>query len=361
MTEPESRPHSEPSADLPFDEAPTTSFPPPPPSDRFAPGADAAPAEPTPEPAAPGVEPTQTAPLPTTPMAEVPPTPGPVFSAAPTAPSAPSPETATPPPPPGGAAYPPAPGAAGGYPPPPGPGGPGYPPPPYAGTYPGPQAPMLEPVRVAAVEGIRISDGFNYAWKMFRQHAGLLIGVALTYFAVMVLLWLLMLALGLGFDRSGFALVMVSFSVVVVAVFAAVVQANILRGVLEILRGQPVTFASFFQFEHVGRVLLAGLIIGLLSGVLAFTFVAPVIVSALSIFSYWLIVDKNYGAWDAIVASATIVWNNIATVVLFMIGSAIAAWVGALFFGIGILLAVPVIIIAQGWLFKTLIGEEIAA
>lgn len=250
------------------------------------------------------------------------------------------------------------------FPPPPPPPPPGqYPGTPYPEAQPGyqqtGQIPGTEPVSIMPVEDVSITSGFNYSWMKLRQNLGTLLLVALTYVGIALVLVLLLSTLAFS-SRNSAASVFVVFLVVVLgALYLAVAQANIVRGTLRILADEKISYANFFQFERVGTVLLAGVIIGAFSGVLAFTFVAPVLLSGLTTFTYWLIVDKNYGAWDAIVGSMSIVWNNIATVVVFLIASAIAYYVGLMFFGVGILLAVPVVIIAQGWLFKTLIGQPV--
>lgn len=229
----------------------------------------------------------------------------------------------------------------------------GYPQPPE------PQLEIVEPVLIAAVPDVSITTGFNYAWKRFRENIGTLFLVALTYVGIAFLLGLLIFGLmraARGSAGVGFA---VFILVIATVLYAAVAQANMLRGALLMVDGKPVEYATFFQFKHVGTVLLAGLIIGALSGVLFFTVVAPVVIMAATTFTFLLIIDKNYGAWDAIVGSAKIVWNNIATVVVFLIASFIANYVGTLFFGVGILFAVPVVLIAQAWLFKELIGESV--
>lgn len=248
---------------------------------------------------------------------------------------------------------------------------PGQPQAPYAGGYP-PEgyipAPQLrvkvtESIEVVPVDDVNITTGFNYAWKKFRQNMGLLILVALTYVGIALGLFLVVFGLfaAAASMRSG-AMTALVFLLMIAAIitYPAVAQANILRGILLILEGRQVQFSSFFQFKHVGKMLLAWLLIAGASFLLGFTMVGPAVVTFVTGFTYWLIVDKDYGPWLAIVTSMKLVWNNIATVVVFLLATIIAMWVGMLFFGIGMFFAIPVVMIAQGWLYKTVIGEPVA-
>lgn len=231
---------------------------------------------------------------------------------------------------------------------------------PYPGAVPPAPPPVARPVLIRPVPDVSISTGFNYAWAKFRANLTPLFLVALSYVGAALLLALIFVSVT-SQVRSGWALTLLTLLLTVaVVVFAAFAQANLVRGTLKILRGELVEYTDFFKFDDVGKVVALGLIIGLGSALLSFTFVAPVIISALTTFAMWLIIDRQYGVWDSIVASASIVWNNVATVVLYFIGAAVASWVGALFFGFGILFAIPVILIAQGWLYRTLISEPVA-
>lgn len=253
------------------------------------------------------------------------------------------------------------------------PGHPGMPPGQPPGAYPGgyaqggyqqppqPFVAVVEEIEIVPVDHVSITTGFNYAWMKFRQHMGVLVLTALAYVGILAAVILVVMGLSaLAARQQSTALLFLAFliGIAFAVVYPAMAQANFLRGILSIMRDEPVEFSTFFRFDHVGKILLAWLIIAAVSGVLGFTFVGPVVVNMMTIFAYWLIVDKNYAPWLAIQTSLKLVWNNIATVVVFLLASVIANAVGSLFFGVGVLFALPVTLIAQGWLYKVLIGDK---
>ena len=85
------------------------------------------------------------------------------------------------------------------------------------------------------------------------------------------------------------------------------------------------------------------------------------IVMFFSQFYVWFIVDKQMGAWDAIKASFSLVNQHLGTLILFFLASVVAYLVGAILCGIGLLVAIPVIYIAQGYTYRRLQGESVAA
>ena len=228
-----------------------------------------------------------------------------------------------------------------------------YVPPPY-GSGDGAQPPTIAP----AVE-VHLTDGFNYAWLKLRQNLGTLILVGLTYLGAAAALSLIFVGMFLASRSAGAAAFAIFVLLVVVFLFSAITQANVMTGILKLVAGDPVEYRDFFAFQYIGNVLLASLLIALSSAFLSFTVVAPVVISFFTLFTVPLIVDKGYGAWDAISGSIKIVWTNVATIIMFGIAAAIATYAGALFFGLGLLLAFPVIVITQVWLYKKLIGEQL--
>ena len=60
-------------------------------------------------------------------------------------------------------------------------------------------------------------------------------------------------------------------------------------------------------------------------------------------------------------ASVAFVNANLGTLIGFYIASAIAIFVGALLCGIGLLAAIPVVVIAQAYAYRSLQGEPVAA
>lgn len=71
--------------------------------------------------------------------------------------------------------------------------------------------------------------------------------------------------------------------------------------------------------------------------------------------------DENLGGTDAIKASFSFVNKNLGTLIGLFLAEILAIFVGAITCGIGLIVAVPVVIIAQSFAYRTLNGEPVAA
>ncbi len=74
----------------------------------------------------------------------------------------------------------------------------------------------------------------------------------------------------------------------------------------------------------------------------------------------YFILDQDLGAWESIKASFSFVKDNIGNLLLLLILTWIALFVGALLCGLGLFVAVPVVVIAQAYAYKMLRGQPVA-
>lgn len=150
------------------------------------------------------------------------------------------------------------------------------------------------------------------------------------------------------------------FGLVFVAL-GAIMQAGIARGVLGITYGRDISVGTMFKFDNVVTVILAGLVIGLAYGVgLVLCIIPGLLVLFFTQFTVWFIVDKQMGAIDAIKASFGLVNKHVGTLIGFFLASLLAYLVGAILCGIGLLVAIPVVFLAQGYTYRKLQGEAVA-
>ncbi len=252
------------------------------------------------------------------------------------------------------------------------PGG-GYPP--AGGGYPAPEG--YQPP-------FSVGEAFNYGWRKFQANVGPILLAALVYIVVIALVEIVFFFIFGGLasastdcttdpvtgvitcDTSGggffLSLVVGAIFGVVFVALAAVMQAGIARGVLAITYGRPLDIGMMFKFDNVVTVILAGLIVGIAYGIGLILCVIPgIIVLFFSQFYVWFIVDKQMGAFDAIKASFALVNKNVGTMIGFFLATIVAYIAGAILCGIGLLIAIPVIYIAQGYAYRRLQGEQVAA
>ena len=261
------------------------------------------------------------------------------------------------PPPPGGYQSP----GEGGYPPGGGssyptqqPGG-GYPPGPSGGGYGGP----------STATGFSVGAAFGFGWRMFWANAGTIVVVALAYLAVLIGLQVVftMAVPGQGDNEAGTVATFVGslFVTVVSVVVSAVMQAGIARGALDITRGRRLEVGTMFRLDNIGTVVLASILVGIATGIgFALLIVPGLLVVFFTQFTVWFIVDRQLGVIDAIKASCRLVGQNFGPMVVFFLASLLAFVLGALALVVGLLVAVPVVYIAQGYAYRTMRGEAVA-
>ena len=64
---------------------------------------------------------------------------------------------------------------------------------------------------------------------------------------------------------------------------------------------------------------------------------------------------------EAITASFNLVKDNLGTVIIFWLLTILATIAGAIVCGVGLIVAIPVVVIATGYMYKRLQGEPVAA
>jgi hypothetical protein len=256
---------------------------------------------------------------------------------------------ATPPPQP-----PPPPGPAGGAPAEPGYGY-GYGQPAYAGgaaAY-GQQPPGL-------------GDSLTYGWEKFKAHAGaILVGLVVYAVAALVVFgitYATLLAAARGGDGGVAAgLVFGGLTTFVALVVGFLVQAGIIRAALAITRGEAPTSAHFFTTDKLGAVVVASLLVGLASAVgYALCYLPGIVVSYLTLFTLFFVIDKDMGAVDAIKASVQLTTQHAGVLIVFAIVSYLIILVAAVLCVLPLLVAFPVVVIAQAYLYRRLQDEPVA-
>lgn len=298
-----------------------------------------------------------------------------------------------PPPPEGGYAPPPgwAP-APGGYPPPgayPPPGGyppPGaYPPPPPPGGYPPP--PPGEGGYLPPPPGFRppgfysVGEGLSWAWAKFTRNWVPLVIATLVFVGVLAILQTLLqqllqwvspetfTAIETGdtlietttqsMTGAGLAVTIIG-SLVILLVEGAIASAYY-GGMIDIANGQPVTIGSFFRPRNVVSVVLASLIVGVLTLIGVLLCILPgLLVSLFALFSTVAIVDRNLSPVDGIKTSFGIAKNHFGTVLLVWLTGLAILFVGALFCGVGLLVAMPIAYLFIVYTYRKLSGGSVA-
>lgn len=259
--------------------------------------------------------------------------------------------------------------------------GPGQQPPvggqaPYGGQQPqyGGQQPygQQQPFQGGGAQSpIDVGAAFSYAWDKFTKNVGPILLGALAWAAGILVLMIVFYTILIGgaaaassVDPNG-GLLAVGFGSIVM--FGAVTflvllffQAAATHVGLVLTAGRPLTVKDFFTVPNMGQALLTVLIVGVVGGAVSFTGVGTLVVSFFAIFALHFVIDRGLGAIDAIKASIDVAMKNAGQVALLMLLVAVANGVGAAICGIGLVVSMPVTMIATAYCYRRVVGQQLA-
>jgi uncharacterized membrane protein len=247
------------------------------------------------------------------------------------------------------------------------------PPPPAAGDYPPP--PGYHPPGGPGVDDFSVGRAFGWGWAKFRENIGPLALVALAIVGVLVVLGILRTVFVAGGDAAidpvtgevenpglfGTA-VLVSVALALVQfVVSVIISAGIIKGALEITRGRPLELGTMFKGFDIVQLVVAAILTSLLTfvGLLA-CLVGAVVVAFFLAFTTYFIVDEGQSAVDAIKSSFGFTKEHAGELVLLFLAIIGANIVGACLCGVGLLVTVPVTILAQAYAYQSLRGQSVA-
>lgn len=270
-------------------------------------------------------------------------------------------------------APPPPPGGGGGYgaPPPAGPPGGGYGGPPAGGGFGGPPA---------GAQPWDVGSAVSYGWAKFQQNMGQMIIASLAIFAGAVVIGLLYLFAIVPLSsadsdynaRTGeytyddgwpFLLTFVIMAVVGVLffIYAQVIGAGLIREAIGVTEGRPFTTAGVFKFQNIGNVIVTSLLVGAGTFVgYLLCFIPGIIFAFLSMYSLFFVVDKNLSPVDAIKASIDLTKNNVGSAIIWYLVAVVIIFVGELACFVGLLVAIPVVLVGSAFTYKKLSGQPVA-
>ena len=222
-----------------------------------------------------------------------------------------------------------------------------------------------------------MGNAFTYAWEKFKANWGPLVLIALVLLAVSIVVNLLSQAIFGGVGQAtvdpqtgrieggglfGVAMILSLLSTALVFVVQLIIQAGIIKGALALSRNEPISVGSAFNGINWGQVVLAAIITGAMTFVGLILCILPgIAVIFLTSFTLYFVIDRNMSAVDAIKASISMVKDNIGQLILFFLATFAAYVVGACLCGVGLLAAIPIVVLAQVYTFRTLNGDPVQA
>ena len=205
-------------------------------------------------------------------------------------------------------------------------------------------------------------DAIAYGWKKFRENAGpiLLAAVILIVASiVMSIIGSIVTGGGMGSTSMDFSLGGTIFDILS-SLVTLVVSAAIIRGAIDVTEGKKFDLGSAFGRLPYANVIITSLIIAVLEAIGIFLFFFPaLLVAFFTMFALYFVVDKDQSPIDAITSSLKLVWSNLGNAVLLILLSILVLIAGAIALCVGLLVALPVVILASAYAYKKFQGEPV--
>jgi uncharacterized membrane protein len=144
-------------------------------------------------------------------------------------------------------------------------------------------------------------------------------------------------------------------------VITTIAAAGLLKMAFDVVDGREASLGKMFEGWDKVQVVVATILVGIATFIGLILCVLPgIAVIIFSAFTTAFVVDRKLGAIDAIKASIDLVKNNFGPAILWMLLAFLCAVVGAIACGIGLLVAIPVILISQAYTVRALTGGQIS-
>jgi len=183
--------------------------------------------------------------------------------------------------------------------------------------------------------------------------------------AVLVVSWLVQVIVVGGMTDSGssFSAVLVAGAIAsaITTLIVSVLSAGLYKGGFAVADGRDFSLGQLFEGWDKLQVFIAALIIGLLTLVgTVLCYFPALLVAYFTQFTIPYIVDKNMSATDAISASFRLCTNNLGPTILWYLLAILCFIAGAIVCLVGLLVAVPVVLVGLAYTFRRLQGEPVA-
>ncbi len=257
----------------------------------------------------------------------------------------------------------------------------GTPPPPPPGQ-PGGWGAAPPPPPGAAAGAYSPPDAIGYGWNKFKANpAPLLIGTLILMVVAGVVSFIAnLIATGLFVSDpstvinsdgtlqinggSGFfARVLVSMVIsLLVGLIAQLILAALVKGALDTVDGKPVSVGGMFEGWDRGAVLVAALIVAVATAIGTLLCYLPgLVVGFLTSYTMFFVVDRGMAPVDAVKASVSFVMANLSNTLVFYLLGVVVIIAGAILCGVGLLAAIPIVLLGAAYTFRRLHDQPVAA
>jgi hypothetical protein len=210
-----------------------------------------------------------------------------------------------------------------------------------------------------------VGDALGYGWARFRgSPSTYVLGVLLLVTGLVVAAVagaLVQTAMVDVTSGLGVSLLAGAVAVALLVLAAQVLGAGFLRGALGVTEGRSFVVRDVLSTDGVGRIVATGLVItaGTFLGSLL-CYLPGLAVAFLTQWSLYFAIDRGLGPSAAIRASVDLVTSRLTeSLVWFVLGGLVVA-AGAALCGVGLLVAVPVVLLGGAYTYRLLTGQVVA-
>lgn len=211
---------------------------------------------------------------------------------------------------------------------------------------------------------LSVGDAIRYGWARFKANPWTWIGaIVIAAIIQSVLNSLFGNRSTFRVDTFGQSLWSIGWIVgsIATVVVGYLINAALVRGALYEVDGQRPSLGAFFRFTNVGNVILASILVGVLTAIGLILFVIPgLIVVFLSWWTLHFVIDRNDSAVDGIRDSFRAISSQAGQVFLLALALIGINILGAIPFGLGLLITVPLTIIASTYAYRVVSGGPVA-
>lgn len=187
------------------------------------------------------------------------------------------------------------------------------------------------------------------AWELFKKNLNIILIVIGVYFVYYLAQYLV----NYSFRGSFLATIL---SIVFLIIFL-VIQLGTYNLMLKVVDGHKATYVDLYTYSNITMKILrniaAGIIVGFIVGIgFIFLIIPGIYLGIRLMFFTYYIVDKNAGVVDSIKMSWELTRNGVINLFLLSILFLIVNFIGALLFGIGLAVTMPLTFLATAVLYR---------
>lgn len=218
--------------------------------------------------------------------------------------------------------------------------------------------------------GYEAPAAFGYGWKAFKANAGPLVLATLLIFVVAIVLSLLtervapspdFVGADGGFEFQGGELLLSFVAQTILGAVVLLPTAAMIRGCLDICEGRKFSLGDAFSRISPVPIIITGILVSLLTSIGFVLLVLPgIIVSIFSFFAIYFVVDRNESPLKAIGSSFAMVGSHFGPALLSGLLAFLILIAGTIALVAGLLVALPVTVVAGAYAFKSFSGQPVA-